>query len=567
MRGTRQSDGARVGLASFVTAIPTGVVLLLMAVLCLSELGDAVRWPFLADGRSSRVVLAGVVGAGLVVVVLRTRSRDDDQLPRHVGLLPFVPFVVMVGYAVSSAAMSLPRRLEWFLGGDHVRHLIYVAEERSLGYLDYADVPYPRAWHSLMALLWSSTGSDQDPAGFVTLAQIMAMSVWLLYAVLALATAQLAVALARRCGLGDRAVGLSGLAAGALTLWPTYLSNYQALGFETSILGALLLAVAARRVLTAPTGMGTLVVTTSCVALMAHVWQLLLPAAAVPVLFAVRETLVSDARRRRSGDRGTTSQVGVVAVLAAGAVVAAPGILAVVTQFGLSHATVSDVVAPVPWGLLPAALAAGLLLAWRFRADRAVVVVVAMVVLTALSALLLAAAYGLAPTKYYPSKLLWNAGALGLPLLGVGLAGLTEGWGGDARPPLRTLTLLARTVGGLVLAVCLVNPAFAFVGHWSTADGNRVLDTVTTPGAQRAQVVWLGDQADDTIARVFLDFYRAGHTSDRTPQPPLSVPQECDLLRASAQPLGISNQPVDAVRQRYSCVPQTGVMAVAPRRP
>jgi hypothetical protein len=117
--------------------------------------------------------------------------------------------------------------------------------------------------------------------------------------------------------------------------------------------------------------------------------------------------------------------------------------------------------------------------------------------------------------------------------------------------------------GVLAIAFALVTPAGAFLGAWSTVRGPEVLGAVTSPGAERAQVVWLGSIGDDTIGRILLDFYRAGETPERTPQPPLDVLEECRLLRAVDQPAVLSSRPAESVRTRYRCARDLEVVPVA----
>jgi hypothetical protein len=117
-----------------------------------------------------------------------------------------------------------------------------------------------------------------------------------------------------------------------------------------------------------------------------------------------------------------------------------------------------------------------------------------------------------------------------------------------------------------VVAYAFLNPASAFLGAWSSVEGVRVLPALSAPGADRAQVVWLGSIGDDTIGRILLDFYRAGDTMERTPQEPLDREAECALLRDAAGPVVLTDHRRLEALSRYSCVPRLSVVEVTGRK-
>jgi hypothetical protein len=117
----------------------------------------------------------------------------------------------------------------------------------------------------------------------------------------------------------------------------------------------------------------------------------------------------------------------------------------------------------------------------------------------------------------------------------------------------------------LLVAYGLLMPWGAVLGVWSTVEGQRVLDAVTTPDAPRAQVVWLeSTPITDAVTRSLLDAYRAPGSSDRAPQAPLSVAEECRLLDAAPAPAVLSSAAGAVVRARYGCVTGLDVVPVAP---
>jgi hypothetical protein len=502
-----------------------------------------------------------LVGALVVAGVFVAAGRGDRRprrppVARVWGLLPLVPAAVLVGYAVRGLFLSRGTRVEWFLGGDHVRHLLSVADERIAGTLTYAHQVYPRAWHTLVAGVWSASGAKPDAAGFVSLVDQMSTAVWLLAALLALVTGRLGAVLGRRCGLSPAGVGVSGLVAGALALMPSFMANYLSLGFENSHLAAVLLAVVAIEVVERPDTPSALVVCATSAALMAHTWQLLM----VPVGVGVAICAVTLIRRAPVSGVAWTLVTGAVSLA-----VAAPGLLSVVSSVGIGHATDAGVVAPLPRVLLPLGVIGAVVLGFRRRRDWRVVACVAFVLVPCVTGLALAARVGISPTQYYPSKLIWHTAALGLAPLGVltaqGLVAL--------RQRSSAVAVVGRAVATaalvLVAAYAFATPAGAQLHTWSRVDGATVLTAVTTPDAQSAQVVWLGrgHADDDRIVRVLLDYYRVAQTTQRTPQGPLTVAEECQLLHASPVPAVLSDQPADAVAARYSCARDVHVVRLA----
>jgi hypothetical protein len=543
---------SRVGPTRVVGALaPTFVVLVAVVTAC-GELGKSLHWRFLASAGASRLVLGVVLLAVVGGAFLASRGRADDGRAGSRGQwLASAPALLLFGYAAVGQFLPLHRRAEWFLGGDHVRHLVFTAQEAVTGYLDYDVNSYPRAWHTLVALVWSARGAGQDADGLLSLVGLLSLGSWCVYGLFTLATGHAVRAMALRCGLSAGSAGRAGLAAGAITLWPSFLSDYQALGFENSIIAGLVIAVCAGVVLDRPHDPRSVVVCAAGVAVTANAWQLLLPAPAIAL------GVVAIAAWRAGG---TTARVVTLVAVGLGAVVAVPGIVAVVSSVGIAHATDAGVVAPLPVVILPLALLATAAVGVIFRRDLRVLAVVAMVGVTALSAPALAVKVGIPVTQYYPSKVLWSATVLALLPLGVLLSsGVDRVWRlrGARAVPTRSALI---AVSGLALAACAVNPGLAVVS-WASVDGNRVLTALTTPDAGATQVVWLpGELADSTITRILLDFYRVGGPGAFLPQQPLRLAQECELLASQPHPGVLSSAPEADVRRRYACSPELRVV-------
>lgn len=527
----------------FVVALGAAVALgVLSAVLGLHPLTGP--W----GGRLFVLLLVMAVVAAARHVWTRRVLLPTTRFP----LAPTLPGLALIGYAAASRLLSPGHRAEWFLGGDHVRHLIFVVEEREAGNLTYASQPYPRAWHTLVTALWTSADARPNAAGLRSLVDLMATVTWCLPGVLSIATGVLAVELARRWEMPDSVASLAGLGAAAMVLWPPFLSNYQVLGFENSMVGAIVLAVAAREVAVRDGSWSAFVALVGIV-VCAHTWQLLLPAIGVAFLFLAWRPV-------RSG--GWRSRGALVGSCIAAAAAAMPALLAVFTVVGIQHASDSEVEAPLPVALLVAGIASSTALLLRHRGRSPLTAVWLVSLLPGLTAITVAARLGIGITQYYPSKLLWHSAVLGLaPLAGVVVGGW---WRLGQRLPgfiARIFAPVGVAVGVLALAFALITPAGAFFGAWSTVRGSVVLDAVTSPGAERAQVVWLGGiRQDDTIGRILLDFYRAGETVERTPQHPLDVLEECDLLQAVDQPAVLSIRPAESVRTRFGCATKLEVV-------
>lgn len=526
------------------------VVLALVASTTVGLAARVLEWRVLAaPGPSRMAVVAVCAGVAAVTIAARSPSRTRSQ---SVGSLVVasVPAVLLATFALTSLLWPLSERIGWFLGGDHVRHLVFVAQARADGALDYSTNEYPRAWHVFIAILWSALGGQQDRTGLLDLMALLSLAVWALHALMSLSIGQLAASLGRRCGLDRGGSGGAGLVAGAVTLWPTFLTNYQILGFENSILAVVLLAVAAREVLERAATTRALVITSGAVAVMVHTWQLLMPAALVAAGASTLAVLRRDRRR-----------VPLVALVGIGtAVIASPGVMAAVTKVGIQSAVNAGVPAPLPAVVLPVALTALLFVCMRWRNDLRILALGAMVVVVIVGAFALAAHVHIPITQYYPAKMVWTGVVLALAPLGVLVVVLVRAAWSQAGYLGLTLRTAIGATALLGITFSVFGPAMTMLGPSATADGPGTLGALTAPGAETAQVVWLPrataeeTRFDSTTTRLLLDFYTAGpgmvHRDQRSP----SVAQECRQLRAAKRPTVLSSAPVDEVRRRYSCV-------------
>ena len=536
-------------------ALPTAAVLAVAAALVCAELLALLHWRGLSEAWAARGLLA-LAAAGLALVPARswTRGRETpERVPLGLAsasntVVTALPALVLSVFGVVLYLMPTERQVQWFLEGDNPRHLIYVADEWHIGYLDYSLDPYPHAWHSVLALLWGASDPALDAGGLISLLELNSSMTWLLFVMLTLATGLLARELAERIGLSTRWSGVAALGAGASTLSVPFLGTYMANGFEASILAALCLAVAAYE-LAAHRGSGRAVLATAaCLAVMANNWQLMLPESILAFGAAVLLYL------RRGGSKKVAMCTGLIA---AGA--SAPGLLAVLRQTGLDHALEAGVAAPLPMTWLGAAAASSVIamgLGMR-RRDLAMATASAMVIGALVSAIAVAAAVGIPPSQYYPSKMLWKATLLGVPLVWVAIVTALDRLRGRWSLPAFALS------GAVVACLALwwmAQPAASFMGKWSSVSAPKVLAAVRPEGAAAAEVVWTGDREDDTVARILLDFYRVGQTRERTLQHPLSIAEECALLAKVSQPVVLSTEAPGTVEARYRCA--TGLRTI-----
>ncbi len=535
--------------------IGAAAVVALATVTSVAVVAAGLGWPVLGSRPASLSLLVVALAAGGGLVWWLRRPTVPHRGPGTLMLA--VPGLAVVVTAIVVLLRGAPGGVEWFLNGDHPRHAFFVATVWDEGNLSFAVGSYPRGWHAALAAVWSATGAGLDPASVSRLLLEMAVASLMLSAVLALATAHLGHALAMRAGLGRRAALVVGLFAGAATLLNPVLANYQALGYENSLLTAVVLAVCCREVLVRAGTRVSLLVCSAGLVVVAHSWQLLLPPVAAAAAWCAWVAL----RRGGPGERVTA----VVCGLAACAV-GAPGVAAIIGRTGLAGATRPGPDSPIPMVFLVLGTVAALVLAAQ-RRDGALRTVAAATLLPAATAAALSLRLGIPLLHYYPSKLLWQAAVLALPWVAVAgalaLGVALERWPGASG----VVRGVAGALGGVFVAYTLLMPWGSQLGVWSTVDAGRVLAAIDTPSAKGATVVWLQDTVTtDSVARILLDTLRVADHQERALQSGLTVAQECALLGRAERPVVLSTAPEEVVRQRYSCVPELTVLAVAPTR-
>lgn len=580
---------------TLVSDLPAGAVLVTTALVTVGQVGAIGQWPVLGSTVGARVLVA-VSGVALAALGWRrghtargaspwNPSAQSSSARSSSGWSPsatrpsrwtLVPAAVMAIYGAAYLVLPLPRRVEWFLNGDNVRHLWLAAEEGWRGYLEYSVQTSPRAWHTVVVTAWKVAGGGPDGAGLVSLVSTMATSLWFGYAVLVLAVSLTAERVAHRAGVTPGAAGVVGLLAGSAALWPAFLADYMVLGFETAIFCALVLATACLELASHAGQARSVVVCASAATLVAHTWQLLMPAAGLVFLAAAWAYLRPPERRVPRG----WLVVGGSAFAAL--VVSAPSLRALFLDVGFERASIQGVPAPSIGVWLPLALV-GALLALGLQRDPVVRVLATASLATAALAVVVAWRAGVPVTHYYPRKMLWQATLLGLPPAGaVAALGVQALRGARTQVGRGRHVSPARVVGlasvAVFVAMSAVFPAMAVAGPWSHVDARTVLAAASSPGAQEARVTWVGQTMDDTITRILLDFYRVSTPRDRTIQFPATVGDECALLAGThqagthqtgthqagtLQPSVLSTRASDDVRHRYACAPGVRVIPVS----
>lgn len=540
------------GWRATVERLPWSGVIVVAAIASVTLAAGVAGVDVMSSRWSGRLLLVGLVLAlvSLSLSTAPTHRTTATRSWRDLGMAA-APAGLMALIGLFLAASPLGARTSWFLSGDHVRHLALVTRTIDAGALEYDSQTYPRAWHAALALLWSTTGSGRDTDGLAELIRLQSLLTWGLLVLVPLALALTATALHRARGGGPLIGGAAGCLTGALILGPWFFGDYVPRGFQTSLLALLVLAVAVQRVTESRADRGALFVVATSGAVLAHVWQVL-----IPVVGALLLVVLVRRWRPRPPTRTLLLDAG---ILASSTAVALPGLLAAARGYGLDAASVAgDVPAPVvEW--LVVVLVSGVLLAITGRRS-VLAACVASVGAGLATALGLAVVTGVGVDSYYPSKTLWTAVALGLPLVGAAAAHLAQGGLRTSRlgPPVPIA--LGTMVGGLVL-LCAVTPVMGVAGSWSAADGKAVLATVTATPAPTAQVVWsVGTETDDATSQLLLDFYTATATSPPLGLAARDVVDQCALLADAPSPVVLSRQPLEVVRERFRCVPETAAV-------
>ncbi|SFA95795.1 hypothetical protein SAMN05192575_102131 [Nocardioides alpinus] len=520
----------RVLLSELPAALLVGLAVVTTATLALGEIEQApLRHP---------VVVLTLVSLFVAVMSALTWwfSGRSTPPPSWVGLFP-------TGWVLSVGLVGLlsggPERVGWFLGGDNVRHLALVAEIVDVETLDYSDASYPRAWHTGVSLVWLLGHHGVDESSLSSFIGVNAGATWLLFVLLVLATSNFAASLARIVSPQVKRVEAgAALVAGFAVMTPRFMADTMALGFQTSILASVILAVVARECVIRRRTLESFVVLISGVVLMAHTWQLLLPAVAVPAAVFGWQLFRRDWRAKTVA----------AAIASVGALASLPPVLAVVAGPGIAATTAEGVVSEPAWIVLVGSLGAAAFVLRRLPQRRALAAG-GLLLAPALFAAVLSATGNISLTAYYPSKLLWHSAALGLSYLAVvGVSAAVQAT--QATLPLRLGGALLGVFMACVILLGCITPFRSQMGGWSTVDPARVLAASTATGASGAEAVWLESATESAVTRTLLMTLKGGRLSaDR-----LTVAEECVALRVAETPTVVTSHSEASAIRRYDCV-------------
>lgn len=532
-------------LPELLSVLPTAVLVGLTVVTAVSlALSAILRAPLREPGVAPALVGLLVVSSAVAAWYLADRSSTSIGWG---GAAPFA-WVSAVGLAQLAAR---PDSFEWFLGGDNVRHVGLVAGLVQSGELSYAEAAYPRAWHSVISLLWLTGHDKVDRQSFSAFVSLNATMTWLLYALLVLATSSAAAAVAQRLGSRSRwATPLAAAVAGCWLLTPRFMADTLALGFQTTVLAAVILAVAVREC-TVPRShpMRRFLVLLALVVLMAHTWQLLIPAVAVPAAVAGWSLVWHDtARRERT--------LGIAAVAASvAAATAVPPVMAAFTLVGVGGAAGATGVVVAPGWPLVLAITAALYVVTRLPTQ--VALTSAAVTFSPVLVASLLVSRGGFFDSYYPAKLLWHTAALGAGFAAVVAVHATAS-AARSTAPVRSAGAVLGVGVGAIAVWGLATPLGSQVHAWSTVDASRVMGAVDIREAPDAQAVWMDTPTESAVTRTLLAALRSEVLLDDR----LTIGEECAALRVAAVPTVVTSHSAVAARQRYECVDQLVVLTV-----
>ncbi|WP_439936397.1 hypothetical protein ACS3YM_10530 [Nocardia sp. N13] len=480
-------------------------------------------------------------------------GATDGAPARALPWLSLLAPAVLLCYGVAGRVVLGRDWMEWFLGGDNVRHAVLVSDLLHQGNLTYDHSEYPRAWHAFLATIWAGQGGEVDNRQVVNFLDFLAFANWALVALLAVALSGLALSFQSDLDIVGWPAGLGVALAGLMVLTPRFFADYMALGFQTSVLGALITAVAVREVISRRSSIESFFIVASCCIALSHTWQLLLPGAGLLLLNAARRVW------RGCPRSGPLIVVGIVLLVV---VVGSSPMLSLLRSVDASVVGSPGATAPFPWLFLVLACAALPAILAGARKGHALVLALVAIYAPSGTAVALATLLHLRLYDYYPSKLIWTTVVLALPIIAASLSrGVSRiGSLGLLAVPINVAALVfAGTVGGMAV----MTPLGALMGAWSTVDSKTVLRALEAGASPDAQAVWMESSIETAVTRTLLYLYVPDRPEGAYPDR-LSVEEECDALRTSVHPVVVSTHEVVETKRRYACADVTVLRIVDP---
>jgi hypothetical protein len=179
------------------------------------------------------------------------------------------------------------------------------------------------------------------------------------------------------------------------------------------------------------------------------------------------------------------------------------------------------------------------------------------------SAVFLTVRVGGSLSDYYPSKMMWIAGVIGLPAVWLGGALAFRALLLRVSPfSVKSARIFVIATSLVISLFFLATPLTTLFNRAARSDATGIWQAVASPHGPDAQVVWGATDSgiSDTFVRILLDFYAP--RSRQTPIAVLGVPEECDILARAEKPAVLSARAPEEVLTRYRCVHRIQVVPV-----
>lgn len=552
---------ALAGKSSVLANIPQAFVGLLVSVVAASMMAPLVGG-LRSEGAAHSVFSALALGTVVLAYARRRALRHVflASMAEAVACVPAVLFAV-VGVGLSFASPGTATR--WFFQGiDNVNHVAVVGDLQVAGALKYDANPYPRGWHSLIALVNTASSGPYRPEyrSLIGAVTTLATSTWLLYGLLIAAAALATVRLCgQRCRSGPAA--LAGAMAAATLFLPQFMTYILEYGAQTKLLFAVVLMTAALELLQRGSDRSHSLLG-CCVVATAHSWQVGLPV--VGLAYALAFIRDWRARPQRMERWRLTAAFAAVAVPAA--VLCLPPVLSMFAKTTPTHTIASAAeqgvdVGNISWFFLGLALVACIAVLRRPGADGRSFLAMAILMAITLAVVIIVLTH-VPIQSYYPNRVLWFACLCGLPLVWSQAPRAMDWW--MSRRWSRAMKVAVALSASALTLVPVFGLVVAAAGLWTGVNHHRILHAVSQPGASHAQVVWkIGKtQVDDGFTRRLLNYYHAGAKVPFNTTLLMSRSAACEELRQWHEPTVLSAQTTSIVTKSFSCVPGVRVVEV-----
>ncbi len=490
---------------SVLSNMPTAALVVATFLVAVLTVADLLGLTLLASTTQSRALLLVTTLVGVAAVLLGGRP-SAAPLANKRELLACAPasglLLVAVWLSQQPTAFALS---SFLLSWDNGAHVLSSSAIGRSGTLSYSDDGYPRGLHALVALHVTSTGPVAvTPPLLERFLLTQSFLTWVLFTFLSATVGLVTLRLLdHRRSMPSTAVGAAGFVAGLAVLTPSFLGFTMVFGFETTIAVGFVLAVVSLELLRERHPLRESLMATAAFVATAHTYQLALPVVAVPLLAAgLRLVLVRPAH--------WAVGMGACLLLLSTAI---PPALSVLRTIGVGAVGTHGELAPLPQALLVTGLASTLwLLATSRRASALVFAVMALTFVA--SALAMAAVGDTDLDDYYPTKMLWHAALLTLPLLASIGAQMLHTWARFTRsiPFVRLTSVSVALCAALLVGAAAIHGTYLAV---TTGIPGDPLAAVLHPEDEAAACMLESGHARKVAVRL-LYFYRA----DPTPPPP-----------------------------------------------